>query len=168
MQKRILTILTLVVSLNVSTAAYADTLPDSQTQDSAITRKDDEEGFDQVRHALSNLTGFIYDGTIKDALEFFKPHKSGNGRACATCHRPEDNFALTPATVEARYQALQARRKIDPTADDPLFRPIDADEAELLMLKCVAPYECQVQLDICRRHVGKPEPVCSQPESAQH
>lgn len=45
-----------------------------------------------------------------------------------TCHRPEDDFALTPATVEARYQQWQARLRHDPTADDPLFRPIDADD----------------------------------------
>jgi hypothetical protein len=63
-----------------------------------------------------------------DAIEFFRPHKTGNGRSCATCHRPEDNFALTPATVEARYQAWQARRRHDSSADDPLFRSIDADD----------------------------------------
>jgi cytochrome c peroxidase len=72
--------------------------------------------------------GFVFDGKFKDAIEFFKPHDDGNGRSCATCHRPEDNFSLTPATVEARYQALQARRKYNPNADDPLFRSIDADD----------------------------------------
>jgi cytochrome c peroxidase len=71
---------------------------------------------------------FVFDGTIIDAIEFFTPHKGGNGRSCATCHRPEDNFGLTPATVEARYQAWQARRRHDATADDPLFRSIDADD----------------------------------------
>jgi cytochrome c peroxidase len=39
-----------------------------------------------------------------------------NGRACATCHVPEDSFQLSPENV--------ARR----SADDPLFRPIDADD----------------------------------------
>jgi cytochrome c peroxidase len=72
--------------------------------------------------------GFFHDGSIADAVEFFRPHATGNGRSCATCHRPEDNFALTPATVEARWQLLQWRRRFDPDADDPLFRPIDADD----------------------------------------
>jgi hypothetical protein len=36
--------------------------------------------------AVSEL---VYDGKIVDAIEFFKPHAGGNGRACATCHRPE-------------------------------------------------------------------------------
>ncbi len=75
-----------------------------------------------------NPFGFVYDGRIIDAIEFFTPHEGGNGRSCATCHRPEDNFGLTPATVETRYQLLQARRRFDPNADDPLFRSIDADD----------------------------------------
>jgi cytochrome c peroxidase len=52
----------------------------------------------------------------------------GNGRSCADCHMPSDNFQLSPASAEARFQKLQARLAEDPEADDPLFRPIDADD----------------------------------------
>lgn len=52
----------------------------------------------------------------------------GNGRACADCHMPTNSFQLSPANVEARYQSLLFRRQFDPKADDPLFRPIDADD----------------------------------------
>ena len=52
----------------------------------------------------------------------------GNGRACSTCHVEKDSFQLKPSTVEARFQALQAARLEDSEADDPLFRPIDADD----------------------------------------
>ena len=52
----------------------------------------------------------------------------GNGRSCADCHMPDDSFQLSPAGVEARFQRLQTRRAEDPDADDPLFRPIDADD----------------------------------------
>jgi cytochrome c peroxidase len=52
----------------------------------------------------------------------------GNGRACATCHVASDHFQLSPADVEARFQDLERRRLHDPDADDPLFRPIDADD----------------------------------------
>jgi cytochrome c peroxidase len=52
----------------------------------------------------------------------------GNGRACADCHMPADSFQLSPASAEARFQLLQWRRQFDPEADDPLFRPIDADD----------------------------------------
>ena len=53
---------------------------------------------------------------------------NGNGRSCADCHMPGDQFQLSPASVEARFQRLQKMRQDDPGADDPLFRPIDADD----------------------------------------
>ena len=52
----------------------------------------------------------------------------GNGRACADCHMPTDHFQLSAANVEARFQLLQWTRRYFPKADDPLFRPIDADD----------------------------------------
>ncbi|MEN3336760.1 MAG: hypothetical protein V7647_436 [Acidobacteriota bacterium] len=52
----------------------------------------------------------------------------GNGRACSDCHMPTDQFQLSPESVENRYQLLQLRRQEDPSADDPLFRAIDADD----------------------------------------
>jgi cytochrome c peroxidase len=51
-----------------------------------------------------------------------------NGRACSDCHMATDSFQLSPASVEARFRLLQLRRRANPTADDPLFRPIDADD----------------------------------------
>ncbi len=52
----------------------------------------------------------------------------GNGRSCADCHMPSDQFQLSPAGAEARFQLLQKRRRWHPFADDPLFRPVDADD----------------------------------------
>jgi cytochrome c peroxidase len=52
----------------------------------------------------------------------------GNGRACADCHMLTDHFQLSPAGAEKRFQHLQRRRESNPSADDPLFRPIDADD----------------------------------------
>ena len=56
------------------------------------------------------------------------PGLQGNGRACADCHMASDSFQLSPAGVEARFQQLTAQRRVHPDADDPLFRPIDADD----------------------------------------
>jgi cytochrome c peroxidase len=53
---------------------------------------------------------------------------AGNGRACIDCHMPADSFQLSPANAEARFKLLQWRRRWNPAADDPLFRPIDADD----------------------------------------
>ena len=60
------------------------------------------------------------------------PGLEGNGRACADCHMPTDSFQLSPASVELRFQLLQWRRRFNPKADDPLFRPVDADDFRAL------------------------------------
>ena len=52
----------------------------------------------------------------------------GNGRACADCHMPSESFQLSPAAARARFERLLARREHNTHADDPLFRPVDADD----------------------------------------
>jgi cytochrome c peroxidase len=52
----------------------------------------------------------------------------GNGRACSDCHMPSEGFQLSPASARARFDALVAARAHDRNADDPLFRPVDADD----------------------------------------
>ena len=52
----------------------------------------------------------------------------GNGRACADCHMPSDSFQLSPAGARARFERLLAARAHNAHADDPLFRPVDADD----------------------------------------
>jgi cytochrome c peroxidase len=52
----------------------------------------------------------------------------GNGRSCADCHMASDNFQLSPASAEQRFQFLQWRRTWNPAAQDPLFLPLDADD----------------------------------------
>jgi cytochrome c peroxidase len=71
------------------------------------------------------------DAVARGFLAFFDRRLEGlraNGRACADCHMPTDSFQLSPASAEARFQLLQLRRRFNPSADDPLFRPIDADD----------------------------------------
>jgi hypothetical protein len=41
---------------------------------------------------------------------------------------PADNFQLSPASARARFDALQEKREHNRHADDPLFRPVDADD----------------------------------------
>jgi cytochrome c peroxidase len=52
----------------------------------------------------------------------------GNGRACADCHVPSDSFQLSPSVAKARFESLLAKLAHDKNADDPLFRPVDADD----------------------------------------
>jgi hypothetical protein len=60
------------------------------------------------------------DGNLKEL--------GGNGRSCADCHMPSESFQLSPASARARFDALQEERMHNPNADDPLFRPVDADD----------------------------------------
>jgi hypothetical protein len=72
-----------------------------------------------------------WDAVARGLLAFFDrrlPGLDGNGRACVDCHMASDHFQLSPANVEARFQRLHALRRRHPDADDPLFRPIDADD----------------------------------------
>jgi len=71
------------------------------------------------------------DAIARGSHAFFDrrlPELAGNGRACADCHLSSDSFQLSPTDVEARFQNLMARREVNPQADDPLFKPIDADD----------------------------------------
>ena len=52
----------------------------------------------------------------------------GNGRACADCHTPSDSFQLSPSVARARFEALLTKLAHHKNADDPLFRPVDADD----------------------------------------
>ena len=52
----------------------------------------------------------------------------GNGRSCADCHMPSDGFQLSPASARARYDELLTKQENNKNADDPLFRPVDADD----------------------------------------
>jgi cytochrome c peroxidase len=67
---------------------------------------------------------------LQGAINFLSPFPGGNGRSCATCHNPQDGYSLSPATVESRWQRLQKARRVNPDADDPLFRSIDADDGQ--------------------------------------
>jgi cytochrome c peroxidase len=104
------------------TAATLLTLPSS--------RADELTAF-AVGDAARNCSGEPCDAVFRGLLGFVDRRLSGldgNGRSCADCHMPTNSFQLAPAAVEARFKLLQWVRRFDPKADDPLFRPIDADD----------------------------------------
>lgn len=84
----------------------------------------------------SGLDAFHCGGEPCDAVArglraFFDRRLDGldaNGRACADCHMATDHFQLSPASAEARFRFLEWQRRWNPHADDPLFRPLDADD----------------------------------------
>jgi cytochrome c peroxidase len=126
------TLHTVLVTLVVCALGAAQGCEDADGESSSIVERR-EASAGATSAAIDSLvasSNTLYDGTAIDAAAFFEPHQGGNARACSTCHRPEDGFALTPATVERRYRLLMARRRYDPAADDPLFRSRDADDLE--------------------------------------
>ena len=71
------------------------------------------------------------DAVARGALSFADRRLhglAGNGRSCADCHMPTDNFQLSPADAEFRFQVMRFVKRFDRSYDDPLFRPIDADD----------------------------------------
>lgn len=93
------------------------------------------------------------------AVNFFSPFPGGNGRACATCHNPQDGYSLSPQTVETRWRRLEEALRTDPTADDPLFRPIDADDGkqDYTLLRTRALFKVRVQLPARVRMTDAPQ-----------
>jgi hypothetical protein len=63
------------------------------------------EPCDAVARGLGAFVGRKLDGL------------QANGRACADCHMPTDQFQLSPASAEARFAFLRWRRQWDPEAD---------------------------------------------------
>jgi cytochrome c peroxidase len=84
-----------------------------------------------ARASDAQCGGESCDAVIRGFFAFFDRRLHGldaNGRACGDCHMLADHFQLSPASAEQRYLLLQLRRRWNPIADDPLFRPIDADD----------------------------------------
>lgn len=123
MRQNLMIALAVAVGLGAGAGCSADA---ADTEADGAEAASEEEIARSVEQAQSSGAGQIILGGVLFGLGF--PAVGGNGRACATCHVPGDAFQLTPATVEARYQALQARRQKHPWADDPLFRSIDAND----------------------------------------
>lgn len=98
---------------------------------STLPTRTDAAGAPAAAHSERLCGGEPCDAVLRGLLAFLDRRLDGldtNGRACADCHMPTDSFQLSPADVEARFQILQWRRLRHPDADDPLFRPLDADD----------------------------------------
>jgi cytochrome c peroxidase len=98
---------------------------------------DDEANIGALRAGLAHgdgdglCGGEPCDAVARGFVHFFDRRlrdMGGNGRSCNDCHMATDHFQLSPTNAERRFQLLQWRRKFSPRADDPLFRPIDADD----------------------------------------
>jgi cytochrome c peroxidase len=74
-----------------------------------------------------NLAGFPIFATQNP---FFLDLGKVNGRRCVTCHQPENNMTVTPASLEARFEATGGT--------DPIFRTNDGSNSPLADVSTVA------------------------------
>ena len=99
----------------------------------AVSARTPQEQASRVesRQAVALCGGEPCAAVLRGGLAFLDRRLTGldgNGRACADCHMPTDHFQLSPASAEARFRLPELFRRFNPNADDPLFRPIDADD----------------------------------------
>jgi cytochrome c peroxidase len=85
--------------------------------------------------AMKDATGIIRTfsttGSVDGTNAFFQSLGT-NGRACVTCHRPEDAWTVVPAHVQARFDATR------PAGIDPIFRTNDGSNSPLADTSTVA------------------------------
>ena len=97
------------------------------------------------------LRTFTPTGSIDPGNAFFQSLGS-NGRSCNSCHRQEDAWSLTPAGVQARFEASGGT--------DPLFRPVDGADSPLADVSTVdarrAAYSMLLQRAVLRVGIGIP------------
>ncbi len=101
------------------------------TAEEALLASSGDARLESSHQVIGNCGGEPCEAVLRGFRAFFDRRLDGldgNGRSCADCHSATDNFQLSPAEVEARFQRLQRRLRRNPDADDPLFRPIDADD----------------------------------------
>src|SRR4029453_10749934 len=63
------------------------------------------------------------NGPVVDDDNPFFADLGVNGRRCVTCHSPEQNMTVTPAALQARFDATGGT--------DPIFRPNDGSNSPL-------------------------------------
>jgi cytochrome c peroxidase len=80
-----------------------------------------------------NPSGLVHteaqSGVIDTQNPFFQSLGT-NGRSCFTCHQPEDAWSITPAHLQARFEATEGL--------DPVFRTNDGSNSPLADVSTVA------------------------------
>src|SRR5262249_59711092 len=72
---------------------------------------------------------FVVSGAIDEGNPFFEDLGT-NGRACVSCHQPSAAWTITPANVQARFDASQGA--------DPIFRSNDGSNCEGVVTRTAA------------------------------
>ena len=105
--------------------------------------------------AFDNPSGQLRTYNVKSAIDFdnlFFQSVGTNGRACATCHQPGDGWSVTPAHVQARFDATNG--------EDPIFRTNDGSNSPFADVSTVtarrAAYNMLLTKGLIRVGIGVP------------
>lgn len=72
------------------------------------------------RDATGQTSTYFPAGAVTTAGNAFFTSLGTNGRTCFSCHQPQNNWSITPTTIQATYLATQGR--------DPVFAPVDGSD----------------------------------------
>jgi cytochrome c peroxidase len=106
------------------TACDEGTVEDFQDSNAALTSLTGNFANGSGTHATVSTTGSI------DANNAFFQSLGSNGRACVTCHDASTSWSITPASVQARFNASNGT--------DPIFRLNDGANAPNLPVATLA------------------------------
>ncbi|HEX6836499.1 MAG TPA: hypothetical protein VF334_07985 [Polyangia bacterium] len=77
---------------------------------------------DEMPSPTGRFQTYSTTGSIDQTNAFFLSLGT-NGRSCVTCHQPQDGWTITPAHVQARFDATT------PKGTDPIFRTNDGSNS---------------------------------------
>jgi cytochrome c peroxidase len=101
--------------------------------------------------ATGLLRTFTASGVLDTDNPFFQPLGS-NGRSCDTCHRLEEAWSVTPAGINARFEATDGT--------DPIFRAVDGATSPLADVSTVearrVAYDMLLRRGLIRVGIGIP------------
>ncbi len=101
------------------------------------------------------ITSINVHGSIASSSPFFMPLGT-NGRTCASCHQPSQGWSITPAQVQARFNATQGT--------DPIFALVDGANSPLEDVSTLAARQSAYSelLNKAVIRIGRPIPTNAQ------
>src|SRR3954452_8120937 len=89
-----------------------------------IARRAGADGNGPNLFGFVDPTGISRTYNLSGAIDFDNPFFQSlgtNGRSCGSCHQPADGWTITPAHVQARFEATNG--------EDPIFRSNDGSNS---------------------------------------
>lgn len=131
-----------ILGVSVAACAPAEQEDDVTAQSAAL----------MVGNATGTSQTFTASGTIDTSNAFFQSLGT-NGRSCVTCHDPNDNWSIVPASLQTRFN--------NSNGTDPVFRTNDGSNSPLADVSTVAARQAAYSMLLTKGliRVGLPVPA---------